>query len=148
MRAGGAIGGGDAGKLRAFQPAGKGRALVGGAQLPPPPVLGAGALGDKRLGDQALHYPIEALLGDAQNPQELAHRQPGSAVDEMERPLVRPAKPHVLKRRVGGMGKNLAGEEHELDAAAQLLLAQEQAGDGGFRFAHIDTMGGCAYQPQ
>ena len=55
------------------------------AVLAPDPAL------DQPVLDQLAQHPVQALLGDAEDLQELVDRQPRAAVDEVDRPVVRPA---------------------------------------------------------
>jgi hypothetical protein len=65
--------------------------------------------------DQFLEDAIETLLGDFQNVQQLGDREPRTPGDEMQHPVMRPAKPKGNEETIGIAGKIAIGEEHELD---------------------------------
>ena len=64
------------------------------------PVGRAGAALDEVLLDQLLQNPVQALLGDAQDVEELGDGQARLAVDEMQHPVVGPAE--IRTRRGSG----------------------------------------------
>jgi len=65
--------------------------------------------------------------------------------DEMDDPVMRPAKPVLLEDRVGLGGEIALGEKQQFDALPHLLLAQEDGlGRGGrrrrFYVSHVDLL--------
>src|SRR5262249_51350355 len=78
-----AIGGGDPGALRRRQRALESATLVGQLQQTLPPVLRAAVLDDKPLAHQLPQYPVEALLRDFEDGQELADRHLRPSPDKM-----------------------------------------------------------------
>ena len=106
---------------------------VGQLQQPLAAVLRAAMLDDEALPDQLPEHPVEALLGDAQDAEQVADGHLRMAPDEVDHPVMRPAKAELRKDRVGLGGEIAIGEEQQLDAVAHLLLAQEPWLDAGHR---------------
>ena len=89
--------------------------LSGQIQQPLAPVAVAFLLVDIALVDQFLQHPAEALLGDAQDVEQLLHRHAGIAADEMHHPVMGPAEAEFLQDLVR-IGHEIAvGEEQQLD---------------------------------
>jgi hypothetical protein len=65
--------------------------------------------------DQLLKDAIETLLGDFQDVQQIGDCEARTPGDEMQHPVMRPAKSERSKERIGIAGKIAIGEEHELD---------------------------------
>ncbi len=61
------------------------------------------------------------------------------AADEIDHPVMRAAEAVARQHGIGLRGEVAIGVEQQLDALAELLLAQEQQGvGGGFYVSHID----------
>ena len=88
--AGGAISGGDPGALRRRQQPLQFAAAFGQLQEPLPAVVGAAMLHDEPLPHELAQYPVQALLRDAQDAEQLADRHLRVAADEMHDPVMRP----------------------------------------------------------
>ena len=82
-------GGGDPGALRLRQPRSSSRPLVGQFEQPLAAVLGAAVLDDKALAHQLAQHPVEALLGDPQDAEQVADRHLRMPPDEMHDPVMR-----------------------------------------------------------
>src|SRR6266498_2632950 len=85
-----AVGGGDAGALRLRQAAFELAAAFGQFEQPLPAVLGATMLHDEPLANELAEHPVKALLGDAQNAEQLADRHLRMAPDKVHHPVMRP----------------------------------------------------------
>ena len=83
--------------------------------------------------DQGRQDPPERLLGDAEDAEQLAHRNAGAAADEVQHAVVRPAHAELRQDRVGAGGEVAVAEEQQVLRQPQLLLAQEQQGTSGGR---------------
>ena len=104
-------------------------------------VAGALALDHEALAHQLAQHPRQALLGDAQDAQELGHRDVGVAAHEVDDPVVGAAETVLVEDLVGVRGEVAIGVEEELDALAQLLLPQEERIGTGFYVNHVDIYG-------
>ena len=124
LRAGGAIGGGDPGALRRRQPPLQFAAAVGQLEQPLPAVVGAAMLHDEPLPHELAQNPVQALLRDAQDAEQLADRHLRMAADEMHDPVMRPPEAVLREDRVGLGGEVAIGEEQQLDALANRLVAR------------------------
>ena len=69
----------------------------------------------------------------------MADRLAGMAADEIERAMMRAPELVVLELLVRFEGEVAIGIEHELDALAQFLVAQEQRVSGRSRFHHLEA---------
>ena len=90
------------------------------------PVARARALSDEDLADQLAEHPRQTLLGDRQDLEQLAHRDPGVAADEVDDPVMGPAEAVLGQDLVRLGGEVPVGEEQHLDHLPELRLAQEQ----------------------
>jgi hypothetical protein len=91
------------------------------------PVGEAGPLLDEILVDQFLEHPIEALLGDLQDVEQLGDGEAGAAVDEVQHPVMRAPKPEISQNSIG-IGDEIAiGEEEQLDDVVSRLLRKKVA---------------------
>src|SRR2546430_10292842 len=95
-------------------------------------------LDDEALPDQLSEHPVEALLGDAQDAEQVADRHLRMPPDEMDDPVMRPAKAELRKDRIGLGGEIAIGEEQQLDAVPHLLLAQRKLIHPRFLVAGFD----------
>ncbi len=84
-----------------------------------------------RLGDvvalhQLVQHARQALLGDAQDAQQVADGDARVAADEVQRTVMRAAKAELVQDDVRGSGEIAIGEEHQVLGGADFFLAQEQ----------------------
>ena len=89
-------------------------------------VVAAGRLDDVVLLHQRGQHPGQRLLGDAEDAEQVAHRDPRPAADEMQHPVMRPAHAQLRQDLVGAGGEVAIAEEEQVLGQAQLLLPQEQ----------------------
>ena len=75
----------------------------------------------KCLSTSFSQHPIEALLGDAQDLQELGDGQPRPAGDEIENPMVRPTESVGFEEPVRIAHEITIGEEKQLDQVVHRL---------------------------
>ena len=122
--AGGAIGGGDPGALRRRQTPLQFAAAIGQLQQPLPSVIGTAMLHDKPLPHELAQNPIEALLRDAQDAEQLADSHLRMAADKMHDPVMRAPETVLRKDGVGLGGKVAIREKQQLDALANRLVAR------------------------
>ena len=80
---------------------------------------------DEALLDQLLEDPVEALLGDAQDVEELRDGQAGLPVDEMQDPVMRAAEAVIAEDPVGIADEVAIGEEEQLDQVVGRLLGED-----------------------
>jgi hypothetical protein len=73
---------------------------------------------------EAAQDAVQRLLGHAQDVEEVAHGGAGAALDEVERAVMGAAVVALLQDAVGVGGEAAIGEEHRLDAAAELLVRE------------------------
>ena len=128
-----AEGGGQAFALPVEQAALQRVALRRQREQPLPPVLPAGRLRHVAVRHQLVQHPRQALLGDAQDAEQLAHRHARVAADEVQRAVVGAAQAQLVQDRVGRRGEVAVGEEHHVLRLADLLLPQEQQGRASLR---------------
>ena len=100
-------------------------ALRGGEEQPLAPVGGAGPALDEILLDQLLEHPVEALLGDAQDVEELGDGQARLAVDEMQDAVMGAPETVLVQDPVGIADEVAIGEEEQLDQVVGRLLGQD-----------------------
>ena len=81
---------------------------------------------DEALAHQLAQDPAQALLGDVEDAEQVGHRHARVAPDEIDDPVVGPAKSKGGKGLVGFGGEIAVGKEQHLDALPQLVLAQKQ----------------------
>ena len=89
-------------------------------------VLDADAALDEAVVDELAQHAVQALLGDAEEVEELVDGEAGPAVDEVDRAVVGAAVLALGEDAVGVGGEAAVGEEHQLDALPQLVVGQEQ----------------------
>jgi hypothetical protein len=94
-------------------------------------------LDDKALPDQLTENTAQALLGDPQNAEQLAHGHLRMSSDEVNDAMMGTAKAVFREDYIGLCGKITIGEKQELNALADLLLVRETRGNG-FYVRHID----------
>src|SRR5262249_55485272 len=75
--------------------------LRGQLEQPLPPVTRARPLQDELLPHQLTKDTVQALLGDAQNAEQLGDRHLWMATDEMDDSMMRPAEPIPRENRIG-----------------------------------------------
>ena len=102
----------------------------GEAQQALPPVDGADALFDQPLGLEFGQHAAKALLGDGEQAEEVADSQARATGDEIERAVVGAAKAFAGQDGVGAAHHGGVAEIQQLDAAADLVLAQIQRRGG------------------
>ena len=78
-------------------------ARLGQVQVAVAAVLDADPALDQAVVDQLAQHAVQALLGDAEEVEELVDGEPGAAVDEVDRPVVGAAV--VAQRRGCGRGR-------------------------------------------
>ena len=114
----------DAADLRRHQPLAQLLALLGEVEQALAAVRLAFLLVDIALVDQFLQHAAQALLGDAQDVEQLLHRHAGVAADEVNHPVMRPAEAELPQDLVR-IGHEIAiGEEQQLDQRNRVLVAQ------------------------
>ena len=87
----------------------------GGEEQPLAPVGGAHPALDEVLLDQLLEHPVEALLGDAQDVEELGDGQARLAADEMQDAVMGAPEAVFVQDPVGIADEVAVGEEEQLD---------------------------------
>src|SRR5262249_16328202 len=121
-------------------------ALGGELQQALAAVAGARSLQNEALPHQLAQHPAQALLGDAQDAQQLGHGHLRIAADEQDHSVMRAARGEAGEDCLRLGGEVAVGVEEELDALAQLLLAQEeQVVGGGFYVSHVDLFSAECY---
>jgi hypothetical protein len=100
-------------------------------------VARAALLLDIALLDQVLQHTADRLLGYLQDRQEVTDGLTGMAPDEIEGAMMGAAELVMPELLVGFEGKVAIGIEHQLDALAQLFVAQEKGVGGGSGFHAI-----------
>src|SRR3546814_5354330 len=83
-------------------------------------------LADETALDQRREDTRQALLGDAQDAEQLGDRDAGVAADEMKGPVMGAAEAIALEQFVRPAGEVAIGIEQQLDALAKFVLTQEQ----------------------
>jgi len=78
------------------------------------------------LVNQVAEHSVQRLLGDLQDIEQPGHRDPRTAVDEVDRPVMRPAQPALCQHRVRIAREIAIGKEQKLDAPAQLAIGQRR----------------------
>ena len=73
----------------------------------------------------------EALLGDAEDGEEIADGDAGLAADEVDGAMVGAAEGAFLEDDVGGGGEVAVCEEEQVLGVAHLFLAEEEVVDAG-----------------
>src|SRR5215469_480861 len=125
-RPGPAIGVGDASALRLRQLPLELVPLCCELQKPLPPVSRAGTLDDEALPDQLAEDAVQALLGDAQNTEQLADRDLRVASDEMDHAMMGPAKIVFREDLIRFCGEAATGKEQQLDTLSDLVLDRRE----------------------
>src|SRR5262249_40181682 len=69
-------------------------------------------------------HPVQALLGNPQDAEQLANRYQRVAADEMDDAMMGAAEPIFFEDRIRLRGEVAIGEEQELDALPYFLLVQ------------------------
>ena len=85
--------------------------LYGQLEEPLPPVVGPGTLQHELLAHQMAENPAEALLGDAENAEQLADRDLRMAADEMDHPVMGAAETVARENGIGLRRKVAVGKE-------------------------------------
>ena len=83
-------------------------------------------LDDEALPHQLAQNPAEALFGDVQDAQQIAHARLRMPADEMHDPVMGAAEPVFGENRIGLGGEVAIGEEQQFHPLPQLVLAQKQ----------------------
>ena len=103
----------------------EGSPLVGREQQPLPAVGVAGLLLDIAIVDQLPKHAGQGLLGDLENIEQIGHRHAGAQIDEIQHPVMGPAKTLPVEQRVGIAGKIAVGEEEQAhDVEGQMRLVR------------------------
>ena len=84
---------------------------------------------------------LAILLGDAQDGQELGHRDVWVAPHEMDDAMVGAAETVLGEDLVRVRGEVAVGVEEQLDALPELPLGQEKRISAGFYVNHVDIYG-------
>jgi len=93
------------------------------------PILCTRPLDDEFLPDQLTENTAQALLGDAQNAEQLADGHLGVPSNEVDDTMVGTTKTIFCQDRIGLCGEITISEKQELDPLAYLLLSQGMPGD-------------------
>src|SRR6266851_707567 len=138
--------GGDPGALQLRQAALQLAADIGQFEEALAAVLDAAVLDDEALAQQLAQYPVEALLGNAQDAEQLADRHLRMPPDKMHDPVMGAPEPVLHEDRIGFGGEVAIGEKQQLDAFANRLLAWRPRIGAGlfvgiFYVSHIDLSG-------
>ena len=131
LRAGLSIRRGDPGALRLRQAPLQLTPAFGQFKQPLATIVRAAMLDDETLSQQLTEHPVEALLGDSQNAEQLSDRHLRVASDKMYDPMVSAAKAVLVQNRVRLGGEVTIGEKQQFDAVADLLLARRREIDAG-----------------
>ena len=124
--AGFAVGGGEDLTLTLEEAALECRAADGEGEMALPGVAGAAGLGDVVLFDQGGEDAGEALLGDAEDGEEVADGNAGATADEVDGTVMGAAEVEIVEDAVGGGGEIAVGEEEQILGLPHLLLAKEE----------------------
>src|SRR5579872_3680435 len=137
-------------------------AAVGQFEQALAPVLRPAVLDDETAPQQLSQNSVEALLGDAQDAEQLADRDLRVAADKMHDPVMRPPEPVFGQDRIRLGGEVAIGEEQQFDPLPDFLVAEERRvgragwlirrlGQGvcrnAFYVSHIDISGNHRYKP-
>ena len=76
--------------------------------------------------DQGSEHPVEGLLGDAQNAEQIIHGCSRRTVDEMNRAVMRAPISHVFKDAIRVSRKPPVREEHRFDSLPELFIGQKE----------------------
>ena len=104
----------------------------GQRQQPLPAVALAGVLDDKALADELAEHAGEALLGDAQDAQQLADAHLRMAADEIDDAVMGATEAVARQHGVGLGGEIAIGVEEKLDSLPQLVFVRGRWGFDGF----------------
>ena len=124
--AGLAIGGEQALALALEQSTLQRQARLGEAQQPLAPIPPARHLLDQALAVQGGQNARQALLGDAEQGEQITDGEAGLTGDEVQRAMMGPPQAVLSQQRVDILGELARGEQQQILGEAQLLLAQEQ----------------------
>src|SRR5690606_21904803 len=92
------------------------------------PVGVAGFLLNIAVVDQLAQYPRQALLGNLEDVEQVGNRHAGAQIDEIEDPVMGPAKALSLEERVGIASEIAVGEEeqsHDVEGQILVVTARE-----------------------
>ncbi len=95
-------------------------------QQPLPAIRTPCADNDKVPFGQRIQHPRQALLGDAQRRQQIRHRHSRSPRDEMQRTVMRTAKPGLFQHWVHDAGEITPGEKKHVLCQPDLFFSQEE----------------------
>ena len=101
-------------------------------------IVRAGLLQDELLPNQLAEDAAQALLGDAQDRQELADGHPRVSSDEMNDAVMGAAKTVSRQDRVGLGGEITIREKQQLDPLPHLFLGHDRRRSGQIYVRHID----------
>ena len=82
---------------------------------------------------QQPQHARQALLGDAQQSEQVCHGDTGIAADEVQRAMMGTAEADLVENAIGTGGKVAIGKEQQILCAADLFLAQKQQIGAGTR---------------
>jgi hypothetical protein len=105
-----------------------------------PAIMRTRPLEDELLPNQLTENAAQALLGDAQNAEQLADGHLRVASDEVDDAMMGAAKTISRKDRVGLCGEVAVSKEQQLDALSYLFLFEEIRVGEGFYVSHVDLI--------
>ena len=123
----------------------------GQAQQPLAAVAVADDQVDMTLLLQVGEHPTQRLLGDAEQPQQIADRHIRSPGNEVKRAMMGSPQSARAQQVIGAADHIGIAEIEQLDAAAQLGFAQEQCGSARRRrncVSHVDVFAIGSYRRQ
>jgi hypothetical protein len=103
-----------------------------------PPILGPGLLQDEVLPNQLAEDAAQALLGYAQDCEELADSHPRMPSDKMDDAVMGAAKAVSRQDRVGLGGEITIGKKQQLDPLSHLFLGDDRRISRQIYVRHID----------
>jgi hypothetical protein len=100
-------------------------------------------LGDETLRHQFAQNPAKALLGDAQNAEQLTNRYPRMSSNKMDHAMMRSAESVARQHRVRFGGKVAVREKQQLDPIPDHILVGSKRAQ--FYVRHVDLSRNLAY---
>src|SRR6185312_4620858 len=113
-------------------------ALLGELEQALPAVAAARLLADEALAHELAQDAAQALLGDAQDAEQVGDAHLRMAADEIDDAVMGAAEAVFRQHGVGLGGEVAIGVIEQLDRLAQLLLAEEEQVGAGFYVSHVD----------
>lgn len=103
-----------------------------------PPIVRTGLLPDEVLPNQVAEDAAQALLGDAQDSEELADGHPRMLSDKMDDAVMGAAKAVLRQDRVGLGGEITISKKQKLDPLSHLFLGDDRRMSRQIYVRHID----------